>query len=178
MMAGCPQPIIVESGENITSNDVLHDSCEDGDSWFISGDHSVQNKDLIINLGCSQKVQIVQVKNLERDLGGTKEFSIFLSEFSSGPWNFLLKGQMDQNVESGCQKKKMYIFQPKRRYCFSIEKLYFTNLLFSEGQLFGKYLKFQVNSQFNPNGGLSYIGVFGENVKGFTSIVFPPFLML
>ena len=122
MSVGCPQPILVESGENITSNDVLHDTCEDGDGWVISGDHSVQNKDLIINLGCSQKVQMVQVKNLERDLGGTKEFSIFLSEFSSGPWNFLLKGQLDQNVESGCQKKKMYIFQPKRRYCFSIEK--------------------------------------------------------
>ena len=50
--------------------------------------------------------------------------------------------------------------------------------IFSEIHVFGKYLKFQVNSHFNQTGGLSYLGIFGQNLEGYTSIVFFFFLVI
>ena len=33
----------------------------------------------------------------------------------------------------------------------------------------GKFLKFQLNSYFESNGGLQYIGIIGKNIGGFAS---------
>ena len=68
------------------------------------------NAELILNIGCSQKVRNVQMKNLNRDLGGTKHFSIFLSDYSMGPWNLILRGELNQSSESGCLYNEMHSF--------------------------------------------------------------------
>ena len=66
---------------------VLADTCVDGqkdDNWAALAGAVNEEAELILSLGCPQNVKIIQIKNLERNLGGTEQFSIFVSEYNSG----------------------------------------------------------------------------------------------
>ena len=51
---------------------------------------------LILNLGCPQKITSVLIKNLRSDIGGTKEFSIYIGNNLVGPWELMGTGEINQ----------------------------------------------------------------------------------
>ena len=100
------------------SDAVLADKCVDGkkdDNWVVQEGAVNEDAELILNLGCHQNVKIIQIKNLERDLGGTDRFSIFVSENSFGPWAVLLTGELNQTADVGCSQIEMHTYHVDRR---------------------------------------------------------------
>ena len=169
------QPIKIEGAglSNQPSSDgVLYDACMEGDSqdkWVIPAGELKERGELILHLGCSQHIKFVQLKNLDGELGGTDKFSIFISEFSAGPWDLILEGMMNQTAGSECSEHEMYTFDIESRsdpVKMHYDKLH---LSFRKKKMVAKFLKFQINTVFDPNGGLNYIGVFGRSVQGFAS---------
>ena len=105
----------MEKSDNRFPNDaVLNDDCKDENGhWIAPIGANNENAEFILNLGCLQKVNVVQIKNLGKDMGGTEEFSIFVGEDSNGPWNLILKSELNQTTESGCSGSKMHVFKIK-----------------------------------------------------------------
>ena len=97
---GCPHPTtiaIAHSQNNDTLNDVLHDKCEEDEGQWIAPEGAVDDDaSLILNLGCPQKITSVLIKNLRSDLGGTKEFSIYIGNNLVGPWELMGTGEINQ----------------------------------------------------------------------------------
>ena len=110
--SGCPKKIMMEKTNKSFPNDaVLNDDCKDENGhWIAPIGAKNENVEFIINLGCLQKVNIVQIKDLGKDMGGTKKFSIFVGEDSHGPWDLILASELNQTIESGCSGSKMHVF--------------------------------------------------------------------
>ena len=101
-------------GENIRLNDnVLIDDCNDeaSGSWFAPEGATDENAELILNLGCIQHANVIQMKNLGMNQGGTEKFTIFMSEYLYGPWNVVLTGNLKQTLKSGCSNIEMQSFK-------------------------------------------------------------------
>ena len=108
----CPNSHVVVGDAGDGGHNILLDNCgleEDGD-WVApagvtsSSIDGADNPDseIIIYLGCVKKPKGFQMKNIKKEIGGTKSFSIFLSHFSEGPWVPILKDEFKEEESSGC----------------------------------------------------------------------------
>ena len=58
--------------------------------------------EVIIDLGCPKKLKGLQMKNLKKEHGGTKNFTAFLSESVDGPWEPVLTTDFPEEDRTGC----------------------------------------------------------------------------
>ena len=106
----------------------------------------------ILDLGCSKERNMVELVNTHNAHGrntATKAFQVYFSETQSGPWQLGLSGTL---ADSRQQKDPL----PLQRFSFP--------------SLSGRYVKFQVLSNYGVCGGLQYFSVksayTGEGVSG------------
>ena len=147
---------------------ILTDECSDEDSneWLAPEESVDDEAEIIIDMGCLKKLKGLQMKNMKREHGGTKQFTIFLSESHDGPWDSVLTDELSEQVTDGCGL--MQTFNLKYDYIF----MYDLYNPFSTNRVEGRFLKFQVNSFYGKQGGLQYIGLTDTStpVTGFTRI--------
>ena len=53
-------------------------------------------------LGCMKKIKEIQLKNIKKEKGGTKKFTLFLSEAEDGPWIEILSDEFPEPETEGC----------------------------------------------------------------------------
>ena len=58
--------------------------------------------EVIIDLGCTKKLRGLQLKNIKKELGGTKQFTVFLSQSADGPWEPVLTTDFPEEDRTGC----------------------------------------------------------------------------
>ena len=93
----CPNPVQIldsPSLEVITDGDNITSSCTN-DYWRAP---TGQKSEIIIDLGCSIRLETFSVLNGFGDFG-TKDFSLHGSRDVSGPWTHLFQGQLQQGYE-------------------------------------------------------------------------------
>ena len=44
----------------------------------------------------------LKLKNLKKEVGGTREFTVFLSDSLNGPWAIVLTGELPEQETFGC----------------------------------------------------------------------------
>ena len=70
-------------------------------SWLAMKNNVDETAEIIIDLGCNKHMHGLQLKNLNPVYGGTKQFTIFLSETPEGPWNNIFSSELPKE-ESEC----------------------------------------------------------------------------
>ena len=83
---------------------ILTDECsnEDSNEWLAPEESVDDEAEIIIDMGCLKKLKGLQMKNMKREHGGTKQFTIFLSESHDGPWDSVLTDELSEQVTDGC----------------------------------------------------------------------------
>ena len=64
--------------------------------------------DITINLGCTLKIKGLQMKNIKKEFGGTREFSVSTSESPEGPWTEVLSASFSQPESSACSPMETF----------------------------------------------------------------------
>ena len=59
-------------------------------------------------MGCSKKVKGLHMKNIKKEQGGTKNFTIFLSESAEGPWDPILTADFPEQEAFGCAQMQKF----------------------------------------------------------------------
>ena len=95
----------IEKAENI-----LTDNCneEDGDEWIVPEATNNTEAEIIINMGCMKRPKGLQMKNIKKAEGGTKHFTILLSDSPSGPWKPVLKDKFSEHEGTGCEPMQSF----------------------------------------------------------------------
>lgn len=103
-MQGCPNGHVVHNDTDEVLGKVLTDNCndDDGDDWLVPNGTNNTDAELIIDLGCTKKIKGLQMKNIKKEDGGTKNFTIFLSESAEGPWKPILTVDFPEQDAYGC----------------------------------------------------------------------------
>ena len=83
----------MEDNKAAINENVLHDNC---DEWTAPKGAIIDDAKLILHLGCHKKITSFQLKNLNKDLGGTKTFSLYVAKTISGPWILIATEQLTQ----------------------------------------------------------------------------------
>ena len=89
-----------EAAENI-----LTDNCsdDDGDHWLVPAEATnTTEAEIIINLGCMKIIKGLIIKNIKKDQGGTKMFTIHLAPSIEGPWTLILTDELKEQERYGC----------------------------------------------------------------------------
>ena len=104
MLIGCPKGHTVYNDTDGTLKKVLTDNCNniDDDDWLVANGTNNTDAEIIIDLGCTKKIKGLQMKNIKKELGGTKNFTIFLSESPEGPWSPILTMDFPEQPTYGC----------------------------------------------------------------------------
>lgn len=82
----------------------MKDNCEykNNTDWLVHSEANMTDSELIINLGCMKLVKGLKIKNVKKEIGGTKEFKVFLSDSHSGPWKEILSDTIPEQELLGC----------------------------------------------------------------------------
>ena len=135
---------------------ILTDNCGDDDDndWAIPEEASSSREaSVTIKLGCMKNIKEIRLKNIKRKKGGTKKFTIFLSETNEGPWKEILNDEFPEPEAEGCAASHVIDLE------YYLRAVYSSNTtLFRRRKLHGLYLRFQVNSTYGSMGGLQYLG--------------------
>jgi hypothetical protein len=101
---GCPNGHVVNNDTDGTAHKILTDKCSeiDGDDWLVRNGTNNTDAEIIIDLGCTKKIKGIQMKNIKKEQGGTKNFTVFLSESSDGPWIPVLTKDFPEQETFGC----------------------------------------------------------------------------
>lgn len=83
----------------------------DGDDWLVRNGTNNTDAEIIIDLGCTKKLKGLQMKNIKREQGGTKNFTVFLSESPNGPWNPVLTVDFPEPETYGCAPMQTFDIQ-------------------------------------------------------------------
>ena len=59
-------------------------------------------------MGCRRKVKGLQIKNVMKEHGGTKQFTVFLSDSPQGPWDSVLITELTEQEHYGCDVMKTF----------------------------------------------------------------------
>ena len=88
----------VDTASSSTSvEDVLHDNCNEGGNGWIAPSNAVDEEaELVIDLGCYQRIISVQMKNLKKEIGGTNAFSLYIGTQPTGPWELITSGTLNE----------------------------------------------------------------------------------
>ena len=116
-MKGCPHPTTIahaDAQNNDTLYDVLHDNCDEGGGQWVAPEGAVDDDAaLILDLGCPQRITSVLIKNLRGDIGGTKEYTVYIAHDMAGPWEFMGIGEI--NKTDTCTDE-MEVIKIKKEY--------------------------------------------------------------
>ena len=96
---GCPRAPVVPSKMNA----ILTDNCNSDDpvnQWVVPVDG--EDAEIVIDLGCKSTISMLRMRNIKKKHGGTKKFTIFVSESLEGPWNPILTDQFSKQEDYGC----------------------------------------------------------------------------
>ena len=106
IVSGCPNGHVVVNGD--TNKDVLTDNCneEDGNKWLSEEGAIDADAEVIIDMGCVKTVRGLQMKNIKRNQGGTKIFTIYVSESIEGPWKEIFTDKFPEQTTDGCGQMK------------------------------------------------------------------------
>ena len=99
-LLGCPYGHTSRTADNI-----LTDMCSDKDDkdWTVKEDAANSTEaSVTINLGCMKKVKEIRLKNIKKEKGGTKTFTIYLSDSIEGPWRQILTDEFSEKTTNGC----------------------------------------------------------------------------
>ena len=129
-MSGCPHGHTVLNHTSETATNILTDNCSDenGDEWLVPQGTNGTEAEVTIDLGCMKKVKGLQMKNIKKEHGGTKTFTIFLSEYQDGPWESILTTEFPEQETVGCAVIQNFDLE----YVLFIDTLTSDNLIFQE----------------------------------------------
>ena len=67
---------------------------------------TVGNKDasVIFDIGCLSNIRKLYLKNVPKSFGGTKNFTLYVSNNIDGGWQYLLSEQLKQGIREGCSQ--------------------------------------------------------------------------
>ena len=115
LVSGCPNTHVVHNHSTDAVHDILIDNCNDEDSgdWLVAEEavKEAQKMDtqVIINLGCSKKIKGLRMKNIKKENGGTKGFSVYVSDESpEGPWKLILSDKFVEETNIGCASMQTF----------------------------------------------------------------------
>ena len=115
LVSGCPNTHVVHNHSTDAVQDILIDNCNDEDSgdWLVAEEavKEAQKIDtqVIINLGCSKKIKGLRMKNIKKENGGTKGFSVYVSDESpEGPWKLILSDKFVEETNIGCASMQTF----------------------------------------------------------------------
>ena len=95
LLTDCPtNHVVVNPKDSNTAEDILIDDCSEKNVW-----QSAADSEIIINMGCNKRLKGLQIKNIRKSLGGTKSFSIYLSESQNGGWHLVLTDELAEEEE-------------------------------------------------------------------------------
>ena len=101
-MPGCPNGhFVVQNDMNDTSQNILTDDCNK--EWLAPEGAVGEDAEVIINMGCIKIPRVLQMKNIQRPHGGTKGFTIYVSERIEGPWKKAFEEEFPEEETGGCQ---------------------------------------------------------------------------
>ena len=129
--SGCPRSHIIHNQTMDSEQNILTDYCSTNDDNHWLADEGAVNDDaeIVIDMGCLKKMKGLQMKNIKKLHGGTKQFTIFLSEFHDGPWESTLVEEFEEEVTEDCGRMHIFSFR-YNRLSLSLYQLY---LNFSAG---------------------------------------------
>ena len=64
--------------------------------------------EIVINLGCSKKIKGFRMKNIKKEQGGTKDFTVHASDSPEGPWKLILTDHFREEETYGCASLKTF----------------------------------------------------------------------
>ena len=104
MLTGCPKSHGVHNQTSDSDQNILTDNCTEGydDEWLAEEEAVDNDAEIIVDMGCLKKIRGLQMKNINKKQGGTKQFTIFLSEFPDGPWESILSDKFPEETLEGC----------------------------------------------------------------------------
>ena len=109
LVSGCPNTHVVHNLSSTTVHNILTDNCNDRDSdaWLVTEEDINEaentNSEIVFDLGCSKKIKGLRMKNIEKEKGGTKSFSVLISDESpEGPWKSILYDTFVEEKNHGC----------------------------------------------------------------------------
>ena len=104
MWSGCPAGHNIHNQTSEADENILTDSCseEDDNHWLAPQEAVNDDAEIIIDMGCLKKIKGLQMKNLKKEHGGTKRFTILLSEFQGGPWKSIWTDELTEQHLTGC----------------------------------------------------------------------------
>ena len=104
VLSGCPYGHVVHNHTSETAHNILTDNCsdEDGDDWLVPKGSNGTDAEVIIDMGCMKKVKGLHMKNIKKEQGGTKNFTIFVSKDMEGPWEAVLTTDFPEQESFGC----------------------------------------------------------------------------
>ena len=110
---GCPKSHIIHNQTMDSEQNILSDECKDDDEnhWLAEEDAINDDAEIIIDMGCMKRVKGLQMKNIKRVYGGTKQFTVFLSEFHDGPWESILTDEFQEESPEGCGRMHLFGFR-------------------------------------------------------------------
>ena len=102
IVSGCPNGHVVLNADK--DQDILTDNCndEDGIEWLAEEGAIDSDAEVVIDMGCVKTVKGLQMKNIKRNQGGTKIFTIFVSESIEGPWKEIFTDKFSEQTTDGC----------------------------------------------------------------------------
>ena len=82
-------------------------SDKDDNDWTVQEDAANSTEaSVTINLGCMKKVKEIRLKNIKKEKGGTKTFTIYLSDSIEGPWRQIWTDEFSEKTTYGCAARQ------------------------------------------------------------------------
>ena len=103
-LSGCPSSHVVQNTTSDTAPDILTDNCneEEESIWLAPKGATDDTAEIVINMGCSKSLKGIHMKNIKKKQGGTKNFTIFVSDSPDGPWNLAFQDEFPEQETVGC----------------------------------------------------------------------------
>ena len=113
-LTGCPNPhAVIVNKKKETNHSVLSDYCdaEDVTEWLAPEGATEKEAEILIDIGCVRNIFNINLKNLKRKEGGTKLFTLYVSEVSGGPWEKILIGKLPPPEKDSCGPMQSFKFR-------------------------------------------------------------------
>ena len=107
---GCPNSHVVYNDTGGVADSILTDNCDDeaNSDWLVPRGINNTDTEIIINFGCMKNIKGLKLKNIKKEKGGTKNFTVFLSNSKDGPWKPVLSEQFPELEDYGCAPMKTF----------------------------------------------------------------------
>ena len=113
MVLGCLNNHTIYNKTTETAVNILTDNCNDeyGDDWLVSKGANNTESEVILHMGCTKQLKGLRMKNIKKENGGTKIFSIYLANSLECPWKFVLADEFQEHENFGCAPMQIFDLQ-------------------------------------------------------------------